>query len=347
MNAWHSDLERHVCQLLKTFETSQYNFVPNHSLSGKYPVLTRRELQTMPMRALQFSSKTSGSTGEPVTVQKSYEDYVWFKATNIRELLWRGWDVSKKACVVKPGSKTYDRDDWALPPSRFRNQGSMHFMGYESLDRIQDWLEQKNPHYLHCLPSIASQLDLSRLPNLIDVKGTGESGGSCYSSEECGTIALLCPSSKDRYHVMENQYVETTPEGEILITTLTNPYIKRYKHGDMALLGECGCGRSLQTILKINGRVRNMYVARDGRRWWPLFGSRTYHEKYGIKRFQMVQTQPGKVTLNVLCDSLTEDKSSAIKAEVRELLDPTVDVDVVAVESFSAGKFEEFVGMGG
>ena len=61
----------------------------------------------------------------------------------------------------------------------------------------------------------------------------------------------------------------------------------------------------------------------------------------------MVQTEPGRVTLNVLCEDFSENKSSAIKAEVRELLDSAVDVDVVAVESFPVGKFEEFVGMGG
>lgn len=345
MNAWHPDLERHVCQLLKTFETSQYNYVPNHSLSGKYPVLTRRELQTMPMRALQFASKTSGSTGEPVTVQKSYDDYVWFKATNIRELLWRGWDVSKTACVIKPGSKTYDQPHWGLPPGRFRNQGHMHFMGYESLDVLQEWLVRKNPNYIHCLPSILAQLDVSKITNLVDIKGTGESGASCYSSEECGTIAIQCPSRNDRYHVMENQYVEATAEGEMLITTLTNPYIKRYKHGDVVVLGECDCGRTLQTIARINGRVRNMYVAKDGRRWWPLFGSRTYHERYGISRFQMTQSLPGEVTLKVVCDSLSEEKASAIRDEVRQLLDPEAEVQVVAVDGFPPGKFEEFVGI--
>jgi phenylacetate-CoA ligase len=345
MTAWPPKLERQVCQLLKVFEVSQYNHAPDHSIPSKHPVLTRSDLQALKMPPGQYASKTSGSTGEPVTVQKTFSDFVWYKTTNIREILWRGWDVSKNMCVVRPGMQSFDQDNWGLPPSRFRDQGEMYFMGYESVDRIQAWLEAKNPHYFHCLPSIVAQLDLSRLPNLIAIKGTGESGGTSYSSEECGTIALACPTRSDRYHVMENQYVEANSDGEILITTLTNPHIKRYKHGDMVVMGECDCGRSLQTIAKIHGRVRNMYVARDGRRWWPLFGTRTYHEKYGIRRFQMVQTEPGCVSLKVQCDSLPQEKRKAIIEEVRQLLDPDVDVEVVAVEGFGSGKFEEFVGL--
>ena len=75
-----------------------------------------------------------------------------------------------------------------------------------------------------------------------------------YSSEECGTIAIQCPDNTNMMHVMENIIVEVETDGSVLITTTTNPYIKRYKHGDNIELGECTCGRTLQTIKKINGR---------------------------------------------------------------------------------------------
>jgi acyl-coenzyme A synthetase/AMP-(fatty) acid ligase len=56
-------------------------------------VLTREDLRNLPMEPLVYSTKTSGSTGEPVTVQKTYQDLVWYYATNIREFIWRNWDV--------------------------------------------------------------------------------------------------------------------------------------------------------------------------------------------------------------------------------------------------------------
>ena len=41
-------------------------------------VLTREDLRNLKMKPLFYETKTSGSTGEPVTIQKTYEDLVWF-----------------------------------------------------------------------------------------------------------------------------------------------------------------------------------------------------------------------------------------------------------------------------
>ncbi|NCA15018.1 MAG: hypothetical protein EBS89_13000, partial [Proteobacteria bacterium] len=177
---------------------------------------------------------------------------------------------------------------------------------------------------------------------LIDVKGTGELGGTMYSSEECGTIAIQCPDNKQSYHVMENQIVEVDDDGGIIITTLTNPYIRRYKHGDHVELGSCTCGRKLQTITKIHGRVRNMFALPDGSKKWPLIGSRTFHEKYGIEKFKCVQWSYGSVELQIVAPKVDEE---ALKREVRDCLEADVQVAVTYVESFPNYKHEEFVSM--
>ncbi len=331
-----------IKKLLDILEKSQWRFKTNFDYVKDYPILTRKDLRDTRMKKGLYCSKSSGSTGEPVSVEKTSMDYLWHLCTNIREILWRKWDVTKNQAVIKGAIPTRETTSWGLPREIFPNQGKLFMTGYRPSKELQRWIEEVNPHYIHCYPSILKTLDLSKAPNLIDVKGTGELGGTMYSSEECGTIAIQCPDNKQNFHVMENQIVEVDHDGGILITTLTNPYIRRYKHGDLIEMGTCNCGRSLQTITKIHGRVRNMFVMPDGSKKWPLIGSRTFHEKFGIERFKCIQWSYTNVELQIIAPKLDED---ALKKEVRDCLEADVEVAITYVESFPNYKHEEFVTM--
>jgi phenylacetate-CoA ligase len=286
-------------------------------------------------------SKTSGSTGEPVSVGKSYKDYIWYNALSIREYRWLKWDVTKNMAIIKAGNKINELSGWGIPKSIEPVQGFTFINGLKPISELQKWLEEKNPHYIHCLPSIFKQIDTSRISNFIDWKGTGEIGGKAYSSEECGIIALTCPDNPSVYHVMENQIVEVDSEGAIIITTTSNKYIRRYKHGDHIELGTCTCGRTLQTIKKINGRVRNMMLLPNGDKKWPLVGSLEY-ESFGIKRFKMVQTEIDQLELSIICDYLGGRESELIEV-VQKWIEFPVNVVIKYVDDFPNYKFEEFI----
>jgi len=337
-------MEQEIKRLLEALEISQWNHVPNMEYAKKFEVTTRDDLRAKKMKRYMSATHTSGSTGEPVRVEKTHLDYIWYMATNIREIRWRGWDVTKNIAVVRAGAKIEDINSWGIPRTIEPNQGETFKIGYLPTREIQAWLEQKKPDYLHCIPSIVDQLDLSRIPSIIDRKGTGEAGGSMYSSEECGTIAIKCPDNPSVYHVMENQIVEMEAGGAAIITTTTNPYVKRYRHGDHIEMGSCTCGRTLQTISKINGRTRNMFVLPNGDKKWPLIGSKEYHERFGIKRFKAIQTSVGTLEIHIISDHLG-GRESELTSLVRESLGSPVDVIVKYVESFPSHKFEEFVSL--
>ena len=178
---------------------------------------------------------------------------------------------------------------------------------------------------------------------MIDVKSTGETGGTMYSSEECGTIAIQCPSNKQNYHVMENQLVETDSDGSLIITTLSNKYIKRYKQGDHIELGTCNCGRTLQTIKEIKGRVRNMMTLPNGDKKWPLIGS-TEFEQFGIKRFKMIQKEVHEFELSIICEPLSESESNLIEL-VKNRIGFDANITIKYVDKFDNYKFEEFVSL--
>lgn len=307
-------------------------------------VLTREGLRNIKMEPLLYSTKTSGSTGEPVTIQKTYEDLVWFYASNIREFIWRKWNITKNVAVIKTTATEGEVNNWGIPKNIAPIQGKMFINNYKSISELQEWLERVNPHYINCFPSIFKLLDTSKISNFIDWKGTGEVGGTCYSTEECGVIALQCPDNPSFMHVMENIHLDVDTDGVVLVTSLTNPYIKNYKHGDHVILGEqCTCGRKLQTIKKINGRVRNMFILPNGDKKWPLLGSLQF-EELGIKQFKATQTELNKLTLEIISPNLNERENQLISL-VQEMLGAPINITIKYVDTFPNYKFEEFVSL--
>lgn len=307
-------------------------------------VITRDDLRNLKMEPLLYSTKTSGSTGEPVTVQKTYQDLVWFYASNIREFIWRNWNITKNVAVIKTTANEEELDGWGIPRNIAPIQGKMYTNNYKPISELQDWLEKVNPHYINCFPSIFKLLDTSKISNFIDWKGTGEVGGTCYSTEECGVIALQCPDNPKYMHVMENIYLDVDTDGSVLVTSFTNPYIKNYKHGDHVTLTEkCTCGRKLQTIEKINGRVRNMFTLPNGDKKWPLLGSLQF-EEFGIKQFKATQTELNKLTLEIVSPNLGDNENKVISL-VQEMLGAQINVTIKYVDSSPNYKFEEFVSL--
>ena len=334
-------IDKDVKDLLNYLEKSQWMFVPNFMSVSSLKIMTRDDLRKVEMKDDVGVNKTSGSTGEPVTVGKSYADFVWYTATSIREFRWMKWNFTKNIAVIKAGNQETDNEGWGISKSIEPVQGRRFTSDLKPISELQKWLEEKNPHYIHCLPSVFKQIDTSKISNFIDWKGTGEVGGRAYSSEECGIIALTCPDNPSVYHVMENQIVEVDSDGALIITTTSNKYIKRYKHGDHIEMGKCNCGRRLQTIKKIHGRVRNMMILPNGDKKWPLIGSLEY-ESFGIKKFQMVQTKIDELELSIICEPLGERETDLIKV-VNKWVGFPVNVIIKYVDSFPNYKFEEFV----
>jgi phenylacetate-coenzyme A ligase PaaK-like adenylate-forming protein len=332
-----------VSDLLKWFESSQWNHHPKFNQLHGLPILYREDFRNLKMENLYYQTVTTGSTGQPVVTQKTVEDQIWYLATNIREIRWRKWDITKNIFFINAKNSRKIQNNWGVPIEIEPIQGKAYFIGFEPIKDIQAYLEEVNPHYIQAPYSIIKRLDLTKISNFIDYKGSGEIGGSLYSSEECGTIAIQCPDNKNNYHVMENQLVEQDTDKGIIISTLTNPYIRRYKHGDLIEIGQCNCGRSLQTITKIYGRVRNLFKLKNGDVKYPLVGSLSYH-KFGIKQFKCIQIDLDNIELNIICEPLGEREIELINL-VKEWLSEDVNIKIVYVDSFNEYKHEEFVSL--
>ena len=337
-------LEDNIKILLSKMELTQWKqHSVNMSLFG-HNVISRDDLRKINnLTDAYFTSKTSGSTGEPITISKTMEDYIWFVASNIRDIRWRKWDVTKTVAHIKTTATEQTYNSWGIPTNIEPVQGITYSNSYKPISELQEWLERVNPHYINCFPSIFKLLDTSKLSNFIDWKGTGEVGGTLYSSEECGVIALTCPDNPKFMHVMENHHIEKDDDGGMIISTFTNKFIRRYKHGDHIEFGTCTCGRGLQTLSEIKGRVRNMFTLPDGDKKWPLLGSLRF-EEYGIKQFKATQTALDKLTLEIVSPNLG-DKENEVISLVQEMLGTPINITIKYVDSFPNYKFEEFVSL--
>jgi phenylacetate-CoA ligase len=336
-------LDEKIKILLSQMESTQWKqHSVNMSLFG-HKVMSREDLRNTKMSKGYYESKTSGSTGEPVNVSKSFQDYVWFVASNIRDIRWRKWDVTKTIAHIKTTATEQTFNDWGLPKNIEPVQGISYSNSYKPISELQEWLERVNPHYINCFPSIFKLLDTSKISNFIDWKGTGEVGGTLYSSEECGVIALTCPDNPKVMHVMENHHIEQDDDdGGMIISTFTNDYIRRYKHGDHIEFGTCTCGRGLQTLSEIKGRVRNMFTLPNGDKKWPLIGSLDYYEKFGIKRFKAIQHSIHELELQIVSEPLNEEE---LKNNIIKMLESPINITITYVDSFPNYKHEEFISL--
>jgi phenylacetate-coenzyme A ligase PaaK-like adenylate-forming protein len=335
-----SDFHLEVYKLVKALEENQYKDRNISKLIPECDILTREKLQSIKVDKNRPFVSTSGSTGQPVFVQKYYQQNLWYSVTNIRELLWLGWDVTKTIAIINAPVSKIEKLPWITNPYLFGPKNGTAIT-HPVKGNLQKWLNEESPQYLHSYPSIISTLDTS---NLEGIKSTGERGATNYSSEELGTIALTCPNNPDVYHVMENIVIEIDDDKNIIATDLTHPYIKRYKIGDKGEFANCNCGRTLQTLKKdVVGRVRNMVKYPDGTSAWPIFGTVKIRNLVPtVAQVQAIQESITNVTLKIQGDVPIE-KHQEIKNLVMESLKYNFEIKIELVDAFPNGKFEEFV----
>jgi phenylacetate-CoA ligase len=331
--------------LVRLLEKTQWKYVPFPPPQG--PVLTRHDLQTMHMEG-PVVSHTSGSTGEPVTVHKGEATALWWHATNIREMQWRKWKLApdtRIAAITRHATQFTDYQLWS--PDEELYPGGVLAASHPYQGDVQGWLEKRDPHYLVTVPSVVATLDRTRLKSLRGIRTTGEQGGTNYSCEESGTIALQCPDNPSVYHVMENIILEIV-DGEVLITETTSPYIKRYKLGDTAEWATCHCGRTLPAIKCIVGRIRNLMHRPDGTQVFAAFGTYAFPTMgLPFRRYQMLQTAVDRFEFHVVSTQMSPAEESRLIAHMQAHIRFPCTISIVYRGEFPPGKFEEFRWVGG
>ncbi|MFC1968358.1 phenylacetate--CoA ligase family protein [Chloroflexota bacterium] len=184
---------------------------------------------------------------------------------------------------------------------------------------------------------------------------------SLYSTHEAPIIASEC-SRHSGYHITaENIIVEivdnqSTPapvgeEGSILVTNLYNyamPFI-RYDIGDVGAMSDqvCSCGRSLPILMKLDGRIQDSILIKDGRSIPGIALHQNFLARLeGVVQWQIVQESYEKVLVKVVLDRVypklhMHKLTSAIVAHFRPILGNDMVIIVEFVDQIpltSSGK---------
>ena len=318
----------------------------------RLPELTRDDLQQSraELRAKRVpaehgrvaETRTSGSTGQPVSVLRTGLSQLLWEAFTLREHLWHKRDVSLSKAVIRangprarpPEGRRFD--GWGRPYDRLWQCGPAFALDMTTDPAVQaDWLRKVRPAYLLTYPTnLEALLDCFAerdAPPMLEVICIGETTTerlqrrckevlgaelvASYSSQELGYMALQCPDC-GQYHVQSESVVlevlaeDGTPcspgeTGRVAVTDLHNfamPLI-RYAIGDYAEVGDpCSAGRGLPSLRRVLGRRRNMIVFPDGRRHWPLTGFHRFGEVAPIRQYQFVQHTRELIEVRLVAD---------------------------------------------
>jgi phenylacetate-CoA ligase len=240
-------------------------------------------------------SKTSGSTGRPLVTWFDPDCWRQVKGIlKARRLLAWGWRPTKRYVVVDaidPSELTHHTSVSAMPGERWFGGGRSYLSVFEPPRKHLDYYLRVRPHGIYAFPSYLIELaalwdETMRCTVPLQVVMTsaewihpatrrrieqafGAPIRDIYGLNEFKEIAWQCPAGIG-YHVnMESVLVEITDDrgravpdgvpGEVVVTSLTNramPLI-RYVTGDRAvrLPGRCPCGRGLERLDHVEGRV--------------------------------------------------------------------------------------------
>ena len=367
---------------------------PNpRAVLSRLPALERHHLQThfddARARApgwgddLMTVSVTSGSTGQPVRVEKLIQTYTpLYSALGCLDNLWHQRNPAKKLAMLGVGLKDEVKEGWDglsvslghVGPCVKRN------LDDRTLHSHLQWLAEVQPDYLKCGPMVAADLAALALEQGITLKiehimcqservsprhrvlcqrAFGATLIDRYTCEESGWIALQCPEHGQLHVVYPTTLLEIVDEnlkpcppgalGRVLLTSLHSyamPLI-RYDLGDLAEWGTCECGRTWPVIGKLWGRSRNRLQLRNGQLLAMPFLGDDVGKIPTVREFRVLQYRDGEVEIQLSAYSpLTEADCQQIANIFR--LNGLSDIDLHITEvptiDWPVGrKREEFV----
>jgi len=315
--------------------------------------------------------RTSGSTGEPLTVFLDGPDFDFWAALEARKMLaysCRPWDSTVYIGAARP-SETF-----RILGKRFNlRRLSMSDDLEGNLQAIRSFKPQvikSSPSYLKFLAESVVQGKITEIhPKLIHTEGEHldeRTRGilACafrsevmaeYGAAEVGDLAWECPTLTG-YHInTDAQVVEFVKDaepvapgesGEVVVSCLYRramPII-RYRLGDVAsyLDDDCACGRGLQLLAQIQGRLVDSITLRDGKHIAPFVLMNPLDNMHGISRYQVVQEDLNLIRISLQVQQNFDSLRTSILNHFRGLLPEEVQVVVERVDRIDVPSGKKF-----
>lgn len=340
---------------------------------NKLPILTKDMLRTHKdeLRAVNFKDKdvvsisTSGTTGKPVVLYyDSKKEYL-----NFDPFVWRffGWGGHKLGQLRGAFSR------WLVKPKTVYTYNPVrNLIGLSSYkinkESINEYVEVLNKYKIEFIDGYPSMIELftnllieSRIKPPTTLKGIFSHsehlyewqrnnieeywGCKCfdwYGLEEKVIMGVECEQHSKLHLCSEfgiTEFINSDHNGfkSIVATSLTNyamPLI-RYDTEDIGEPYEqpCFCGRGLPLFILKGGRKKEFVVTKNG-----TFISATTLEianvSQNIKAFQYIQSEKGKLTLNIVKNNLfSKEDFEKIQGLLENRFDRNMNIEIIFVDS--------------
>ncbi len=328
----------------------------------KLPILTKWDVQANSddMTAKQLPAddrlwgvvESSGTTAQPTRVAMSANSNLMFTHLLHRAYRWHRYDPMAVMASIRRGQylrdatgqplengKTYERSTWQYLGKFFHTGKEIGFCRTNPTDAQIDWLRERRPDYLLCMPGIAEEMAFACVdqPPVDSLQAVRAIGGQVtpqmrkriettfgvpvhqnYGLNEVGHVAVRCEAGRYHVHVEhcvveivddDGQPCEVGQRGRIVVTALRNPAMPliRYDTDDTAEVtdGLCPCGRTLPTFGEIAGRLRRYATLPAGTRDRvraaidPLQEMPAEHTRH-LRRYQVHQSRDNRFELRLL-----------------------------------------------
>jgi len=242
-----------------------------------------------------FKYSTSGSTGEPLTVEISGMSDVYRIAGHMRFHRWWGIKPFSKSVLIwgfKSTSKKEKKSFVNIIKRQILNRLDINVfdLNEQTIEFYFNKIEKFKPAFIKGYKSAVYQLaelmyskNLSfKNPTLKVAIVTSEvllenerafiekvlkcKVANEYGAVEAGLFAYECPNGS--MHIFEESVFIDTIDKSVVSTELYNDYMPliNYQNGDKVILSNklCSCGRTSRIINRIEGRVDDMVVRPDG-----------------------------------------------------------------------------------
>jgi len=278
--------------------------------------------------------------GSPIELDKLSKIRIWKDKTLLNHRVLSAFNLTEERLTV-----------YAKVLKRFRPR---LIYGYPTvIYRMADYIK-KHPFIMEGwqpqLISCTSEMLYDHQRNIIaDVFGCYVANE--YGSRDAGLIAHECPLGK-MHIAMEHVFVEVdNPDqngvGDLLITNLDGygmPLI-RYRVGDRGCLGEdkCACGLQSPILTKLEGRVNDFIVGKDGKLIHSLAPIYVLRNIPKIQQFKLLQYKNLSLEIFIVADSIIQNSElEDVKLMLRKILSLRVPVKftfVKTIEPEKSGKY--------
>ena len=166
---------------------------------------------------------------------------------------------------------------------------------------------------------------------------------SRYNAVEAFKIGFYC-EQRSGFHVHEDvcHVRVTSPDGQtaapgeqgsVVISNLLNraSVLLNYPIGDLASMqpGSCGCGRTLNVLSELEGRVEDILPLSDGRFVHPRAVWQVFKADRAVLQYQLLQHEPERfeLTLTTLDEPAFHTSLARAMPELVRLLGPSAVID--------------------